>query len=165
MPDSASAHGRFGALDGMRGVAAIMVVLLHIGNLGLGPFKPQFGYLAVDLFFALSGFVISYSYDPRLARGMTVGTFMLRRIIRLYPLYLIGSLVGFMTTPIIVNNPALVEGLGSPHFRAYLLITGLLNVAFVPGILPMLFPFNTPMWSLFFELWICICCMRLFGRE
>lgn len=65
----------------------------HAGPLGVGVSFPE-SFLAVDLFFLLSGFVIAYAYDGRLARPSFVGQFLGIRLIRLYPLYLLGIAVG-----------------------------------------------------------------------
>ena len=81
----------------MRGVAAVLVVLFHFG--ALAPALSTSGYLAVDFFFALSGFVIARTYDVRLAAGLGVAAFIERRLIRLYPLYLIGLLLGLVVAP------------------------------------------------------------------
>ena len=78
-------------LDGLRGVAALLVVFYHIFEglsfaAGGTPITTiNHGYLAVDFFFALSGFVIGYAYDDRWGR-MTVGGFFKRRLIRLQPM-------------------------------------------------------------------------------
>ena len=75
-------------LDGLRGVAAVMVIIFHLFEAHAGGSHLtqiiNHGYLAVDFFFMLSGFVIGYAYDDRWNR-MTVGTFFKRRIIRLHP--------------------------------------------------------------------------------
>jgi hypothetical protein len=72
-------------LDGLRGVAAVMVIVFHLFEAHAGGSHLtqiiNHGYLAVDFFFMLSGFVIGYAYDDRWNR-MTVGTFFKRRIIR-----------------------------------------------------------------------------------
>ena len=83
----------FHTLDGLRGVAALLVVSRHAGPLGAGVSFPE-SFLAVDLFFLLSGFVIAYAYDGRLARPGFAGQFLGIRLIRLYPLYLLGIAVG-----------------------------------------------------------------------
>ncbi len=75
-------------LDGLRGVAALMVVWYHICEgyaLAAGDAVITFlnhGYLAVDFFFILSGFVLGYAYDDRWAKGFTTGDFFKRRLIR-----------------------------------------------------------------------------------
>jgi len=51
------------------------------------------GYLAVDVFFVLSGFVISYSYATRIGSPAEFGHYLLRRFARLYPLYAVSTLV------------------------------------------------------------------------
>ena len=82
-------------LDGLRGVAAIMVIIYHLFEThSLGNHLIQIinhGYLAVDFFFMLSGFVIGYAYDARWDK-MTLGTFFKRRIIRLHPMVIMGSI-------------------------------------------------------------------------
>ncbi|WP_369678632.1 acyltransferase family protein [Chryseobacterium sp. ERMR1:04] len=84
-------------LDGLRGVAAIMVIFFHVfETFSNGDHTKQFinhGYLAVDFFFMLSGYVISYAYDNRWSQ-MTLKDFFIRRLVRLQPMIIIGSLVG-----------------------------------------------------------------------
>jgi peptidoglycan/LPS O-acetylase OafA/YrhL len=89
---------QFSVLDGMRGVAALIVMQRHTGE-AFGTRIFSGGYLAVDFFFALSGFVLAYAYDTRLAAGMPWYRFMLLRLIRLYPLYLVGVLLLVLATP------------------------------------------------------------------
>src|ERR1700760_1539755 len=84
---------RFAALDGLRGVAAIVVVIWHLFDTGQPPVPS--GYLAVDLFFMLSGFVLAFAYGDRLkADYPVVRGFLVQRFIRLWPLYLAGLAVG-----------------------------------------------------------------------
>lgn len=88
---------RFEILDGLRGVAAIIVVMFHLfETYSKGPCFQilNHGYLAVDFFFILSGFVIGYAYDDRWSKGMTQWNFYKRRIIRLQPMVIMGSLIG-----------------------------------------------------------------------
>ena len=84
-------------LDGLRGVAALMVIIFHLFEAHAGGNHLvqiiNHGYLAVDFFFMLSGFVIGYAYDDRWDR-MTLGTFFKRRVIRLHPMVIMGSIVG-----------------------------------------------------------------------
>ena len=88
---------RYEILDGLRGVAALMVVLFHLfETYSKGPAFQivNHGYLAVDFFFVLSGFVIGYAYDDRWDK-MTTWGFFKRRLTRLHPMVIIGTLVGF----------------------------------------------------------------------
>jgi peptidoglycan/LPS O-acetylase OafA/YrhL len=86
---------RYEILDGLRGVAAVFVLVYHLceTHFGLGAAHPlNHGYLAVD-FFALSGFVMGYAYDDRWDR-MTTWGFFKRRLIRLHPMVICGSVIG-----------------------------------------------------------------------
>lgn len=92
-----SSKPRFEILDGLRGVAAILVVMFHLfETYSKGPcFQVlNHGYLAVDFFFILSGFVIGYAYDDRWSKGMTQWNFYKRRLIRLQPMVIMGTLIG-----------------------------------------------------------------------
>lgn len=93
---SLSSKPRFEILDGLRGVAAMIVVAFHLfETYSAGPAYQilNHGYLAVDFFFILSGFVIGYAYDNRWDR-MTVWDFFKRRLIRLQPMVILGTLIG-----------------------------------------------------------------------
>ena len=86
----------FPVLDGLRGVAAVLVVLFHIleahfPNYAIHPI--HHGYLAVDFFFLLSGFVVGYAYDDRWGR-MGMGTFFKIRLIRLHPMVILAVVIG-----------------------------------------------------------------------
>src|SRR3978361_1802392 len=83
-------------LDGLRGVAALLVVIFHVLETYSGDRFHQIinhGYLAVDFFFLLSGFVIAYAYDDRWGK-MTQWDFYKRRLIRLQPMVIMGSIIG-----------------------------------------------------------------------
>ena len=87
---------RYEILDGLRGVASIMVIFFHImETYSKGPAFQivNHGYLAVDFFFVLSGFVIGYAYDDRWDR-MTTWGFFKRRLVRLHPMLIMGTVVG-----------------------------------------------------------------------
>ena len=87
---------RYEILDGLRGVASLIVVLFHILEVYSGGQVYQVinhGYLAVDFFFALSGFVVGYAYDDRWDR-MTVTGFFKRRLVRLHPMVVMGTVIG-----------------------------------------------------------------------
>ncbi len=65
-------------LDGLRGVAAVLVVAFHVCEASSTSHLDQIinhGYLAVDFFFLLSGFVVGYAYDDRWGK-MTLGGFL-----------------------------------------------------------------------------------------
>src|SRR5882757_4483819 len=83
-------------LDGLRGVAALIVVAFHVLETYSGNRFHQIinhGYLAVDFFFLLSGFVVAYAYDDRWGK-MTLRDFFRRRLVRLQPMVVLGSVIG-----------------------------------------------------------------------
>ncbi|MEJ0099051.1 MAG: acyltransferase [Pseudomonadota bacterium] len=138
----------FHTLDLLRGFAAICVVAFHMG----ATFAPG-GYLAVDLFFMMSGVVLSHAYEARFRAGMGTIDFMRLRFIRLYPLYLLGTLFGIAVTV------ASLLGRNSVHWDAVsLLRAALLQLFFLPNLatspVDSLFPLNIPCWSLFLEILI-----------
>src|SRR4051812_33605191 len=86
----------FEILDGLRGVAAISVVVFHFMEIAVPDYEKSLiahAYLAVDFFFCLSGFVIAYAYDAKL-KDIGIGAFFKLRLIRLHPLVIIGSIIG-----------------------------------------------------------------------
>jgi peptidoglycan/LPS O-acetylase OafA/YrhL len=92
---SASSTSRaYRTLDGLRGVAALVVVTRHAGDFFPGGLFPE-SFLAVDLFFLLSGFVVAHAYEARLLAGRSLAGFLKTRLIRLYPLYALGIGLGF----------------------------------------------------------------------
>jgi peptidoglycan/LPS O-acetylase OafA/YrhL len=139
----------FLTLDGLRGIAAIMIVLFHSPAL-VGHLRPQSAYLSVDLFFALSGCVLEASYRDRLAAGLTTREFMLIRCIRLWPMFALGLLVGFAFALVRLQAGAGTETAGG---IAMALLTGL-------ALLPTpatsgtgwVVPLNAAGWSLILEL-------------
>ncbi len=147
---------RFDILDGLRGVAAIIVVIFHLfETYSKGPnFQHvNHGYLAVDFFFVLSGFVIGYAYDDRWDR-MSLGGFFKRRLIRLQPMVIIGSIVGLLCFYFGAASFPMVASI--PAWKVLLVF--LAGCFMIP--LPMscdirgwgeMYPVNGPAWSLFFE--------------
>jgi len=135
---------RFVALDGLRGVAAIAVVLCHARLPGA---RFAYGYLAVDLFFLLSGFVIAKSYEPRLLDGrLTVARYALVRLRRLYPLLFLGTLLGIALWGANLSD---IDS-ATPQALPLAMVSQLLLLpCFACAIL---FPFNGAHWSIFFEL-------------
>ncbi|MBF0576427.1 acyltransferase family protein [Dysgonomonas sp. GY617] len=146
----------YNILDGLRGVAAIMVVCFHIFEAFASSHLDQrinHGYLAVDFFFILSGFVVGYAYDDRWGK-MTTKDFFKRRIIRLHPMVVMGAIIGaimFYTQGCSVWDVSTVA-VGA------LLVATLLNALLIPATpgtevrgVGEMFPLNGPSWSLFFE--------------
>lgn len=143
----------FDILDGLRGVAALSVVTFHFMEWVTFDYSKNFighGFLAVDFFFCLSGFVIGYAYDDRIAQ-MGVLAFFKSRLIRLHPLVIAGSVLGllaFLFDPF-GGNPELYS-------------TGRIALIFLCSLLLIPFPvmkergfnnfgLNAPAWSLFWE--------------
>lgn len=157
----------FALLDGLRGVAALAVLWYHVNEgfafaeatngAGDGIIRSfNHGYLAVDFFFILSGFVIAYAYDDRWNQGLTIGNFIKRRLIRLHPMLIAGAIIGAITF--------LIQGgvtwSGESVSLAQLLLCLGLTFLFIPSVPGgsyevrgngELFPLNGPYWSLFFE--------------
>ncbi|MBB3957084.1 acyltransferase family protein [Novosphingobium sediminicola] len=162
----------FIALDGMRGIAAIAVMVFHymsdFSMLGWSrpdslatPFKCA--PLAVDFFFMLSGFVLSAAYTPGLLRDAKWGGFFRKRLLRLYPMYAIGMAFGMIALILSLHlrpvDAGPVSGWGDVaaslalslamvpdyigHYGLILGSTSLEGAAF---------PLNPPGWTLFYEL-------------
>ena len=136
--------------DLIRGICALVVVARH--SAPLWDTKAQRGYLAVDAFFILSGFVIAHAYEAKLvARAMGFAQFARIRLIRLYPMYLVGLVVGLLCEVLRSRFGAP----GRPIGVVQLFIAGALTAAFLPVRFPglaTLFPLNVPFWSLHAEL-------------
>lgn len=140
----------FHTLDALRGIAAIGVVMFHFGPAFL-PIAVPGGYLAVDLFFMMSGVVLSHAYEHRFRRGMGAVEFMRLRVIRLYPLYLVGLALGITVTV------ASMYGNNSMGWDVSSLVPAIVLAAFFLPVVSgqpvdTLFPLNIPSWSLFLEL-------------
>lgn len=149
-PHPAHAPERFIGLDGLRGLAAIAVLIRHLPDqLGKGWFPAS--YLGVDLFFMLSGFVIAHAYERRLLGGMGALGFMKARFIRLWPLYMLGTAIGigcYVFERWSNHWDVSGEALGAMALNALMLPA-------LPSLSPDQthpFPFNGPAWSLFYEL-------------
>ena len=143
-----TAKQTFDTLNGMRGIAALAVAMMHIRWFLVG-IHPAIVSLAVDFFFVLSGFVIAFAYADELRGGYRRRDFLLARFIRLYPLFLLGLLLGALakwTFEFPAEDPSLFWGnlaanlLMLPYPLAY------------PGDYDNLYPLNFPAWSLFYEM-------------
>lgn len=143
--DGAVARRAFDGLDGLRGIAALSVGMLHADGLILHCGFNAMTFLAVDFFFCLSGFVLSHAYGARLAEGsLRPGAFFVLRLCRLYPMILAGALLAIGIGLAMREGPAhetVAMGLGT------LL---LVPAGFAFG--DIAFPLNNVFWSLLFEL-------------
>lgn len=109
----AAAPHRFIALDSLRGIAALFIVSYHMGPFGwvAGWVPFRYGWMLVDFFFVLSGFVIAMSYGARLAQGYPRGAFLMIRLGRVFPLHL-AVVAGFTLLEFTVFRPVLGEAHG-----------------------------------------------------
>jgi peptidoglycan/LPS O-acetylase OafA/YrhL len=169
----ADSKPHYNILDGLRGAAALMVVWYHVFEgfaFAEGSAIDVFnhGYLAVDFFFMLSGFVISYAYDDRWNK-MSMGDFFKRRLVRLHPMIVMGAVIGTVT--FLLGGCMKWNGTVTPMSGVALAF--FLTCCFIPawpGAMHEvrgngeMFPLNGPAWSLFFE-YIGNICYALFIRR
>ena len=157
----------FALLDGLRGVAALAVLWYHVNEgfafaeatngAGDGIIRSfNHGYLAVDFFFLLSGFVIAYAYDDRWGQGFTIGKFIKRRLIRLHPMLIAGAIIGAITFLIQGGVTWSGEAVSTSAVMLCLALTFLFIPSVPGGSYEVrgngeMFPLNGPYWSLFFE--------------
>ena len=143
-------QNRYAAIDGLRGIAAIAVVMFHAKG-WFGAAWPARGYVAVDLFFVLSGFVIAASYEHRLRAGMTLRRFFLIRAIRLFPLYLIGLAAAVLVLSLAPEARDTFIGGRVMDLRALPFALLALPSPLGGSRADLVYPLNFPAWSLFFE--------------
>ena len=148
-------------LDGLRGVAALIVIWYHVFEgyafAGGGMIETiNHGYLAVDFFFILSGFVIAYAYDDRWSKKFTMTDFFKRRLIRLHPMVIMGAVLGAITFYL----QGCVQWDGTHVAISMVMLSLLCTILFIPAMPGVgyevrgngeMFPLNGPCWSLFFE--------------
>ncbi|SFT17140.1 Peptidoglycan/LPS O-acetylase OafA/YrhL, contains acyltransferase and SGNH-hydrolase domains [Zhouia amylolytica] len=143
----------FYVLDGLRGVAAIAVVIFHFMEWVYPDFTENFighGFLAVDFFFCLSGFVIAYAYDNRLPK-MGLKTFFTSRLIRLHPLVVAGTVLGLIG---LFTDPFADHAVNYSISSVVLIVVSSLLLIPFPVMEERafnLFSLNAPSWSLFWE--------------
>ncbi|MEP7008239.1 MAG: acyltransferase [Sphingomonas bacterium] len=139
-------------MNGLRGVAALAVTIFHMFSFFWTQTAAS-GYLAVDFFFVLSGFVVAGAYGTKLKSGsLTTRDFAIKRLIRFYPLYLVGLGLGVVQAVagnlLHLGNPLPLDAIG------WALLCALF---FLPELAPDSFyitPLNGPAWSLLFEYWV-----------
>ena len=164
--DFVNAKSHYELLDGLRGVAAILVVFYHVfegfafaeatNGAGDGLITTlNHGHIAVDFFFILSGFVISYAYDDRWGRMSTL-QFFKRRLVRLHPMLVMGAIIGAVAFAVVGFERW--DGATAP--TGWVMVAMLLTMFMVPAVPGVsyevrgngeMFPLNGPAWSLFFE--------------
>lgn len=141
---------RFRGLDGLRGICAITVLLFHCkGMFETGYIMPH-GYLAVDVFFILSGFVIALTYEERLRSGFGFGSFLRARALRLLPTFWLGVVF----SALIFGSFSLPTTEGTILPPAVLITSAILTAFLIPQLtMPRepLFPTLDAAWSLFAE--------------
>lgn len=162
---------RYEILDGLRGVAALMVIIFHFFELySFGNPSKQIinhGYLAVDFFYVLSGFVLGYAYDDRWDK-MSYWDFYKRRLIRLHPMVIAGSLLGMCYF-------FLGECINSPNIESvnplYFFLTIIMSILMIPCPAQMDIrgwgetnSFNGPNWTLTYEYIVNILYSLIFRR-
>ena len=155
-------------LDGLRGVAALMVLWYHVFEgfaFAKGSIIETFnhGHLGVDFFFLLSGFVISYAYDDRwksrqrsTVKSLSLKDFFKRRLIRLHPMLVMGAFIGLIC--FLLQGGVKWDGSSTPiHWTLIAFVLTLFFIPAYPGASydirgnAEMFPLNGPSWSLFFE--------------
>ena len=144
----------FEVLDGLRGTAALLVVAFHIQGITVmfdaSRLLLPHAYLAVDFFFALSGFVVGYAYDDRWG-AMTTRQFLVRRLVRLHPLVVLGAILGLLSY---VGDPFAGN---RQHASVLLVVVAFVTAMFalpsapLPNRLGDSHPLNAPAWTLLQE--------------
>jgi peptidoglycan/LPS O-acetylase OafA/YrhL len=143
--DATAASPRFGnrlpLLDGMRGIAALCVFGFHVQGMFRVPGPFGRSYLFVDFFFLLSGFVLGLVAEPRMLGGLRWSGFLVSRWRRLWPMIVIGALLG--TVRFSFENDALTT-------LGFLVLA----ILMIPWLSPTRdpYPLNNPQWSLLLEL-------------
>jgi peptidoglycan/LPS O-acetylase OafA/YrhL len=137
----------YNTLDGMRAIGAFLVVTRHVPDF-FGHFRAPESFLAVDLFYLVSGFVVAHAYGERLKADGQLWAFFKTRIIRLYPLYIIGLAIGVADAV----HSILTHGWWTWQNLAIALGTGLLMIPGFPGLPASGGNLDGPIWTLLYEL-------------
>jgi peptidoglycan/LPS O-acetylase OafA/YrhL len=144
---------RYESLDGLRGICALLVTLQHCDGVLHSGHLVSHAYLCVDVFFALSGFVIAMVYEARLKAGFPFSAFVRARARRLLPTHFLSTGIVSITVIIVIASGLIPV----PGFSAMALAS---NIAFGLLLIPnffspakLLFPIIAALWSLLDE-WI-----------
>ncbi len=135
-------HEDFVGLDGLRGVGALCVLLVHVAYAEQVQDFFAHASFGVDMFFVLSGFVIANAYQGALLGGLPVGDYCRTRTLRLYPTILIGAVISVLV--------AIQWSEAEAHELPFLFAMQALVLPVI-GFGPTAFPLNGAYWSLFFE--------------
>jgi peptidoglycan/LPS O-acetylase OafA/YrhL len=140
----------FVLLDGLRGLGALLVLMGHTVA-AWGVFLPLGGAIVVDAFFVLSGFVLAYAYEPRFRAGMGTSEFMTHRLVRLVPLYLLGTALVYAVLIAFTIGDA--DGADRAQHYTIQLLPQLFLLPTPPALgTADVYAFNTPAYTLLFEL-------------
>lgn len=143
---------RYVTLDLMRGLAALAVLVFHMNYmLGTETHVIAKGYLAVDFFFILSGFVIAANYHVSVRPALGWRDFISARVARLWPLFILSTLAGFVAVTMKATRDFGYFDAPDVYFSLAL------NAAMLPSFIQnygvdRLFYFNAASWSIFFEI-------------
>jgi peptidoglycan/LPS O-acetylase OafA/YrhL len=146
---------RFHYLDALRGIAAILLLPLHVMQEFALRLPLQNLFLVVDFFFCLSGFVIAFSYEGRLQEKLSLKGFVATRLLRLAPLALLGSGIGLLH---VMARAGAWHTLPLTSRTALVVVSLLLLPNYLTKVMPFgpyaseLYPFDVPAWSLYFEM-------------
>jgi peptidoglycan/LPS O-acetylase OafA/YrhL len=156
---------KFVLFDGLRGLAAISAVMYHADATAKRAVVFPHGYLAVDFFFLLSGFVIAYNYQDRLDKSWSAKDFFKTRLVRLYPLYLLGLILG--VAGLLLKNYTSHAGTSTSNLIGVVTLGALLlpMPQFIRGGIHGAFPLDYPAWSLFGEAVANVCHAFFFRRR
>ncbi|MDB5705966.1 MAG: acyltransferase 3 [Sphingomonas bacterium] len=142
----------YDTLNGIRGIAALCVAIFHT-NAAFWPATARSGFLAVDVFFVLSGFVLASSYGERLTTGQLAPIgFMRARLVRFYPLYIAGLALGVIQA--LAQQAVHSQNAMPSATLGVAMVSALLFLPVGIASLGSLTPLNPPAWSLLFEFWI-----------
>lgn len=147
-----STRDHYAALDGLRGIAAVSVLLYHIGHWFAQPWLATNAGLAVDFFFCLSGYVLSLAYRKRLDQGMSTWAFLRVRLVRLMPMIVLATLVSgaYLAARLVLGEAIQPTALIGAVVLGLLCLPDFTASKAVGG--PQVFPLNGPQYTLFLEL-------------
>lgn len=153
-PDLLKTKQHFQILDGLRGVAAVSVVIFHFMEIAQPNYEKNFighAFLAVDFFFCLSGFVIAYAYDNSRLKELGFTTFLKLRLIRLHPLVIIGSVIGLLSWLFDPFSNLYAKYGDINAFLMFITSCFMIPYPIIRERYFNLFHLNAPSWSLFWE--------------